>query len=189
MCAVVPPAAPAMAGCMPIGKPTSRRRCGGFTYVWLLFGVALSGAALAGISTAWSTASQREKERESMFRGQQMADAVAAWRAAAQADGLAPEPGPYQPADLLEDLRGPQLRRHLRRIYDDPLTGRPDWVWLRDERGVIEGLRSRSTQAALITRGLQVVEAGRLPCVCDRIFKPRPAPVAPASQAASAASG
>ena len=40
------------------------------------------------------------------------------------------------------------MRRHLRRLYADPMTGRPDWVLVK-EREAIVGVASRSTRTPL----------------------------------------
>jgi len=43
---------------------------------------------------------------------------------------------------LLRDPRVPGVRRHLRRIYADPLTGNRDWAVVRDGQGFIIGIHS-----------------------------------------------
>jgi type II secretory pathway pseudopilin PulG len=172
-----------------------QRRCGhGFTYLGLLFVLALGGVGLAAIGQAWQQATLREQERESMFRGQQIADAIGAWQAAALRGAMvesAAADGPAKPeanaapvlADLtklLEDLRDGQLRRPLRRLYTDPLTGQADWVLLRDARGVISAVHSRSDRRALLTQGLAASSGSHPPRVSDRHFHPRaqaPAPM------------
>jgi type II secretory pathway pseudopilin PulG len=50
--------------------------------------------------------------------------------------------GPMQMDDLLADPRTPGLRRHLRRIYVDPLTGRAEWGTVRNAQGAIVGIYS-----------------------------------------------
>jgi type II secretory pathway pseudopilin PulG len=97
----------------------------GFTYLGLLFFVATSAAALAALGQAWSSAAQRERERELEFRGGEIARAIAAYVKAA------PNQQAQYPAsldDLLADRRGVKTRHHLRRAYVDPFTGEADWV-------------------------------------------------------------
>jgi type II secretory pathway pseudopilin PulG len=48
----------------------------GFTYLVLLFGLAVGGAALAALGTHWQQAAQRERETELVFRGLQLRDAL-----------------------------------------------------------------------------------------------------------------
>ncbi|RTL51413.1 MAG: type II secretion system protein, partial [Rhodocyclaceae bacterium] len=63
---------------MPIGKATSRNsgRNRGFTYVMLLFAVALSGVLLAAAGQLWHTNVQREKEADLLFAGRQIRQAI-----------------------------------------------------------------------------------------------------------------
>ncbi len=104
----------------------SRQR--GFTYLGLLFFVAITAAGLASLGQAWSTAAQRERERELEFRGNEIAQAIASYLKTSP--GLAQYPSSLD--DLLADRRGPKTRHHLRRAYVDPFTGKPDWVLVPD---------------------------------------------------------
>jgi type II secretory pathway pseudopilin PulG len=129
--------------------PTGERRgvaARGFTYLWLLFVLALGGAALAALGSSWQLAAQRERESELMFRGLQIRDAI-------ERHAAATPPGqptlPRSLDELLQDTRGERPRHHLRRLYADPWTGRPDWVLLRREDGGIYGVHSRATVPAL----------------------------------------
>jgi len=131
---------------MPTGKPCRAERCNrgrtarGFTYLLLLFGVAIGSAGLAAAGTAWSTAAQRAREAELLFRGGEYARALAAYRHATPSGQPA---APLNLAELLEDRRSPRTQRHLRRLYPDPYTGAADWVLLR-EGDRITGLHSRA---------------------------------------------
>ncbi len=169
----------------PQAQPARRQR--GFTYLLLLFALVAGSAALAALATAWSAAAQRQRERESQFRGQQIADAIGRYAmVAANADtsaavdgantaGTADTPtttaagqGPVDLAELLDDTRTPVRQRHLRRLYEDPLTGQADWVLLRNAQGRVEALHSRSNRPAVLTRNLD--GAAR---VSDRVYRPR----------------
>jgi type II secretory pathway pseudopilin PulG len=177
----------------PQAQPARRQR--GFTYLLLLFALVAGSAALAALATAWSAAAQRQRERESQFRGQQIADAIGRYAmVAAIADtsanltadtsagadgantaGTADTPtttaagqGPVDLAELLDDTRTPVRQRHLRRLYEDPLTGQADWVLLRNAQGRIEALHSRSNRPAVLSRNLD--GAAR---VSDRVYRPR----------------
>lgn len=120
-------------------------RCRGFTYLVLLFMIALGGATLGALGTQWQAAAQRERETELLFRGRQIAQALGRYAAATP-------PGqpraPLRLDELLEDRRSDPPRHHLRRLYADPFTGRPDWQPLTDDKGRIVGLHSRATQRA-----------------------------------------
>ena len=99
----------------------------GFSYLGLLFFVAITAAALAALGHAWSTAAERERERELEFRGNEIARAITRY-AAINPDPLAPPAYPTSFEDLLNDRRGATIRHHLRRAYTDPFTGAVDWV-------------------------------------------------------------
>lgn len=98
------------------------RHCG-FTYIGVLILVALAGVALAGAGTLWSTASKRDKEAQLLFVGDEFRRAIGSYYEGS--------PGakqfPQKLEDLLEDRRVPIVRRHLRKIYLDPMTGTHEW--------------------------------------------------------------
>ena len=51
--------------------------------------------------------------------------------------------------DLIEDRRYITIERHLRKIYVDPITGRPDWGLIKDANGAIVGVYSQSREAPI----------------------------------------
>jgi type II secretory pathway pseudopilin PulG len=99
-------------------------------------------------------AMQRERERELLFIGDQFRQALASYAAATPAGA---DPSPRQWSDLLEDKRYPQVRRHLRRVFADPMTGAADWNLI-IERGFLVGVASRSTRAPLRRRDFSPVD-------------------------------
>lgn len=170
--------------CRPWSACLGRQR--GFTYVALLAILALLGAALAALGTAWTTAKQRENERELQFRGEQIRDAIGRYRASAT-----PPTWPPTLEALLEDRRGPEVRHHLRRLWVDPFTRRADWVLVDAPEGNdgssarrIAGVRSRSDARRMATAGTVAVDAENAK-VSDWVFVHRvaSAPSRPASSA------
>jgi type II secretory pathway pseudopilin PulG len=155
----------------------------GFTYLWLLFILAAGAAGLAAIGQRASIAVQRDREAELIFRGREIAHAIAAYWAATPGDIKSL---PMSLQDLLEDRRGPQTTRHLRRVYSDPFTGQPDWVLVTTDDGRISGVHSRAAVVALRSVDLPTPKAGARARVSDRKFL---AAIASASAATSAASG
>jgi type II secretory pathway pseudopilin PulG len=120
----------------------------GFTYLGVLFLVALTSAGLATLGTAWSTGAQRERERELQFRGEAIATAIASYQ---RATPTPPAELPRSLDDLLEDRRGLLIRRHLRQRYVDPFTGEADWELVSQDADTARfgAVRSRSTQPLL----------------------------------------
>lgn len=156
----------------------------GFTYLLLLFALAVGAAGLATLGLHWQQAAQREREAELLFRGRAIERAIARY-ASATPEGLPAFPNAL--AELLEDRRSGVTQRHLRRLYADPFTGRPDWLLLRRAAdGRIVGVRSRARAPALRVVGVPDKEAhgeGRS-AVGDWRFVP---PVAAADAASASA--
>lgn len=122
----------------------------GFTYIVILFAVALVGLGLAALGTYWSAEVQRERERDLVFIGDQMA--VALWRYYENSPNKSAREYPQKIEDLLEDRRNLVNARHLRRFYADPLTGSRDWGLVRTG-GRITGIYSLSTGAPMVKAG------------------------------------
>ncbi len=101
------------------------RRIGqcGFTYIAVLVMVALAGVALAGVGELWSTAAKRDKEAQLLFVGGEFRRAIGSYYEGSP--GAKQFPQRFE--DLLEDRRVPTVRRHLRKIYADPMTGSTEW--------------------------------------------------------------
>jgi len=138
---------------MRTGKTPATR---GFTYVGLLFALALAGAALARFGEHWELWAQRERETELVFRGGELARALASY--AARSD--VPSRGPALSLEqLLADDRGAATVHHLRRLYRDPFAdpagsapgapSSPHWRLERDAQGAIVGVSSIGTRPAL----------------------------------------
>ena len=58
-------------------SPTALSPCAGYAYLGLLAIIVLCGLALATVSVVWTTATQREREEELLFVGQQFRTASA----------------------------------------------------------------------------------------------------------------
>ena len=121
------------------GKSKARAR--GYTYLAMLVAVAVISAGLAATGEVWSHASKREKEAELLFVGQQFRQAIAFYYEQSPGNG---KQYPAKLEDLLEDKRFPSPRRHLRKLYADPITGQPDWGLIEAPGGGIMGVHSRS---------------------------------------------
>jgi type II secretory pathway pseudopilin PulG len=129
-----------------IGSRRHGKHHAGFTYLGVLFFVATMGVMLAATGTLWSTASQREKERELLFVGNEFRKAIGAYYE--RTPGTVKR---YPPTlnDLLKDNRQLTTVRHLRRIYPDPLTATPEWGIIPAPDNGVMGVYSLSKQSAI----------------------------------------
>lgn len=120
------------------------RRLRGFTYIGLLVVVVLIGIGLAAAGQVWSTTAKRERERDLLFVGGQFRQAIGSYFEASP--GVKQYPRKLE--ELLQDQRFPVVKRHLRKIYLDPITGSRDWglVMVGDR---IVGVHSRSDDKPL----------------------------------------
>jgi type II secretory pathway pseudopilin PulG len=128
----------------------------GFTYLALLFIVALMGVALAAGGVIWSVARQRDKERELLYVGGAFRKAIGSYYEGA--------PGsvkryPVSFDDLLKDNRQLGTVRHLRRIYLDPMSSQPEWGIVRAPDGGIMGVYSKSNERPIKQTGFSLQEA------------------------------
>jgi len=127
----------------------------GYTYFGVLFAVALIGLSLAGAAAIWKVLQQREKERELLFIGQQYIDAVASYYHAAPGGA---KKYPRSMADLLRDPRYPNIKRHLRKPWRDPLTGSSQWGIVLTKQGGIAGIYSQAEGAPLKQAGFGALD-------------------------------
>lgn len=124
-------------------KPS--RKESGYIYIWMLFAVMLAGVMLSAAGLVWQTEIKREKEQELLFIGDQFRQAIESYYSASQ---TAVDGGSHYPETLeklLKDERFPGIKRHLRKIYVDPLTNSRDWGLVKLEDGEIIGVYSLST--------------------------------------------
>ncbi|MBB5368016.1 MULTISPECIES: type II secretion system protein [unclassified Janthinobacterium] len=120
-----------------------RRHAQGFAYIWTLLLVAFMGVGLVLASDLYATAARREKERELLFIGHEFRNALERYYASTPNDGRPRYPLTLQ--ELLQDPRSANAKRHLRRLYADPVTGKAEWGLLL-QQGRIVGIHSLSPQ-------------------------------------------
>lgn len=113
----------------------------GFTYVALLIIIALLGVGLAAKGMAWHGSSQRDKEAELLFIGEEFREAIALYyyRTPGQVHEY-----PRSLNELLEDSRFQGTQRYLRRIYRDPMTRSAQWGVVFTTDGRVKGVHSLS---------------------------------------------
>jgi type II secretory pathway pseudopilin PulG len=150
---------------MPATNAVSRRERG-FTYIALLLAVAFMGVALAAVGTVWATAARRDREQQLLFAGGAYREAIRSYVRVGQR-----YPGELQ--DLIEDGRTGDVRRHLRRLYADPMTGQVDWDLIRNPDGGITGVVSTAIGIPLKQANFPPEDAAFLDskCYCDWRFQ------------------
>ena len=134
------------------------RSQGGFTYLGLLFAVALLGIGLAAVGIVWSA---------------QIRTAIGRYYSETPS-GAHGYPASLQ--DLLQDPRWPQVHRHLRRLYFDPMTGTQDWQLILAPEGGIMGVATSSMAMPMKRTNFLQADAAfdDAECVCDWQFVYRP---------------
>jgi type II secretory pathway pseudopilin PulG len=126
----------------------------GFTYLTVLFLVAIMSGGLALVGEVWHTASVREKEAELLFVGNEYRRAIARYYLSGPQWQY-----PRNVSDLIKDPRQPGNVRHLRRLYADPITGSAEWALVKAPDGGIAGVHSLSEARALKRAGFRVRDA------------------------------
>lgn len=111
----------------------------GFTYVALMVFLAIVALGSAMTLEVQSTVGQRDAEKELLAIGGEFNQAFASYYR--QTPGGARR-FPDRLEDLVEDPRFPGVKRHLRRLYADPLTGRKAWGPIPAPGGGIMGVFS-----------------------------------------------
>lgn len=99
-------------------------RQAGFTYLGLIIFVAIIGMVGAATLKVGSLLQRAAAEEELLEIGAAYSAALDSY-AAATPRGASPVPPSLQ--ELLKDPRSLAVRRHLRKIYVDPLTGKAEW--------------------------------------------------------------
>jgi type II secretory pathway pseudopilin PulG len=137
-------------------KMARRRASLGFTYLTVLFIVAILMGGLALIGEVWETSAKREREAELLFIGNEYRKAIARYYEST--------PGgvkryPRELEDLIKDPRQPGTQRHLRKLYPDPF-GSKEWGIVKAPDGGIAGVYSLSEDKPLKVAGFKLRDAG-----------------------------
>ena len=122
----------------------------GFAYIGLLIAVAIIAATATASLGAGTALQQREKEAELLAIGLEYRRALQSY---AEATPAGMPTTPRELTELLKDPRSTGVRRHLRRIYPDPLTGNSHWGIVRGPDGRIVGVHSLSNTPTLRNSG------------------------------------
>lgn len=128
----------------------------GYTYLAMLFAVAVAGAVVASGSVVWQHEAQREREKELLRIGNEFTLAIGLYYNRSPGS-VRRFPGSLD--ELLRDDRHLSLQRYLRRIYRDPMTGKNEWGVVNAPEGGIMGVYSRAEQATVKRSGFGVANA------------------------------
>jgi hypothetical protein len=156
----------------------ARHRSLGFTYISLLLIVAAMGAGFAAFGELASNAAKRDKEVELLFVGDAYRHAIGQYYEGSPGGHKA---WPKSLEQLLKDERFAFTRRHLRRLYRDPVTGK-DWAVVEAPEGGIMGVRSASeappSKSANFPAGYEVFEGAQRYADWQFVYTPVQAPTA-----------
>jgi type II secretory pathway pseudopilin PulG len=106
----------------------------------LMVMVVILGLATGLAGQSWRSTMQRAREAELLWRGQQYQQAIASYYAVNRGPQ---QMLPVKLEHLLRDPRFPNVVRHLRKLFNDPMTGE-DWELVTDSAERIIGVRSSS---------------------------------------------
>lgn len=112
----------------------------GAVLLMVLVTVVVTGLTAGIAGQSWRSIVQQAKEEELLWRGQQYRSAIESYFQTRQG---ARNMYPRELDDLVRDNRFPEPVRHIRRLYQDPMTGE-DWVVIKASDGGIAGVRSTS---------------------------------------------
>jgi len=127
-----------------------RSREAGFTYLTVLFVVAILAGGLALVGEVWHTTAARGREAELLYVGNQYRKAIERY----YLNG--PRQYPRNLSDLLRDPRKPTAERYLRKLYPDPITGKEEWGLVKAPDGGIMGVHSLSEEKPLKSANFRV---------------------------------
>lgn len=133
---------------MVVRRGIRRGRQAGFTYLGLIIFVTIIGLVGAATLKIGALLQRAAAEEELLDIGAAFSAALESY-AAATPQGASPYPPSLK--ELLKDPRVPGVRRHLRKIFVDPLTGKAEWgvVYLGEGTTGVVAVHSLSTAKPL----------------------------------------
>jgi type II secretory pathway pseudopilin PulG len=130
-----------MANRSPICKQSPQTAAAGFTYIGLLILLAIISIGATATVQLGAITQRRSAEDELLHIGRTFRAALASYQNSTP--GGMPRL-PKEMTDLTKDPRQPVLRRHLRHIPVDPITGKAEWGVVRTPDGFVEAIHSLS---------------------------------------------
>lgn len=137
----------------PLRCGTRRRR--GFVLLAVLVALVLAALGAAEVGQRRADERRRMAEEELLFVGEQFRAAIESyWR---QSPGRV-RALPTRLSDLLQDPRFPQARRHLRKVFLDPLAPGQAWGLVRQGEAIV-GVYSRAEGSPFRRSGFTDIQA------------------------------
>jgi type II secretory pathway pseudopilin PulG len=135
-------------------RPAARagRQHAGFTYLALMILVAILALATSATVTLGSIAQRRQAELRLLEVGDLYRQAITSYLNSSPG-GNRRYPGSLN--DLLKDPRYPGVRRHLRQLYPDPITGKKEWGVVPAPGGGIMAVHSLSEAKPIKIAGFE----------------------------------
>lgn len=132
-------------------------RQAGFSYVLVMFAVAILAIMAVRLLNVSATNEQRAREADLLYVGNAYREAIGVF--------YENTPGtvkryPEKLDDLLQDPRTTTLQRHLRKLYRDPITSDAQWGLVLGDDERITGVYSLSHKQPIKTGGFAKVLAG-----------------------------
>ena len=107
--------------------------------------IAIAGIGMTGVGLVWHQNAQRENEKELLFVGEEYRKAIGSYYESSPA---AVKQFPQSLDDLLLDKRFPNTKRHIRKLYADPITRNKEWGLIKQQEQ-ITGIYSVSKLAPI----------------------------------------
>lgn len=133
------------------GSPARRAR--GFTLLAMIAAAFILALSANQVMVVLAQQAQRDREAELLRIGQEMVAAIGSYYE--QSPGNVRQ-FPAALEDLVEDRRFVGLKRHLRRVYDDPMTPGTAWGLVRRADGRIEGVFSSAPAHPIRDQGVDL---------------------------------
>ena len=120
------------------------RTDGGFTYIGLMITIMILGIMMGIVGQSWKMSSKREKEADLIWIGHQYRRAISMYYNGRSLKTPHPPAYPQTLDDLIKEPRTLGTIRYLRKKWNDPMTGKDDWVFTMDGQQHIRGVHSAS---------------------------------------------
>jgi len=135
-------------------RPSFKRQRG-VTYFWALLMVLFITLGLGKLLENVAMTDKRNRETELLYTGNLYRDAI---RQYSKSTPVGAKPYPEKLKDLLRDPRYPVIRRYLRRLYPDPVTGEA-FLPIPAPDGGVMGVHSVSLRKPVKVAGFQSDQA------------------------------